>query len=101
MSNPAEITKMEEILNQQTDLLAQVNQTLDHYEALQEDYQKLKTYYNSEAYFADVAADAQGDLPADLPRGVLSEDAVYDLMGDQYQLAIRFLELGTNLIKNY
>ena len=40
-------------------------------------------------------------LPKDLKCGILSEDTVYDLIGYNYNMAIRMLELGTNMVKGF
>jgi hypothetical protein len=42
----------------------------------------------------DFNADCAGKLPADLPRGVLTEDAIYDLLTDQARLRETFTELS-------
>lgn len=42
--------------------------------------QTLRDYYTSDRWKQDYAADEQGLLPADLKRGVLSQDGVHDLL---------------------
>lgn len=42
----------------------------------------LTDYYESPLWLEDYAADENGELPADLIRGVLSQDALYDLLTD-------------------
>ena len=46
----------------------------------------------SPQWMKDFEADEAGKLPADLKRGVLSEDAVYDLITDHHALAVRMLK---------
>ena len=41
-----------------------------------------------------------GKLPADLKRGVLSEDAVYDLMTEHRELLVRMLRLVTDALES-
>ena len=48
---------------------------------------------------ADRDADAEGKLPEDLPRGVLSEDLIYDVIIGNRDNALRMLELGTEILK--
>ena len=48
--------------------------------ALQPEIDRLAAYYSSEAWKADFAADEAGLLPANLKRGVLSEDGVYGIL---------------------
>ena len=40
----------------------------------------LETYYTSGLWLEDYEADERGELPPDLKRGVLSQDAIYDLL---------------------
>ena len=42
--------------------------------------QRLIAYYDGGAWLRDYALDEAGLLPADLKRGVLSEDGVYNLL---------------------
>ena len=41
---------------------------------------RLEAYYSSAQWRRDLAADAAGRLPKDLKRGVLSEDAVWNML---------------------
>lgn len=43
----------------------------------------LEIYYTSGDWLDDYEADERGELPPDLKRGVLSQDALYDLLSDQ------------------
>ena len=52
---------------------------LQSFESLRTDIEQLTAYYENE-WKQDFEADEQGLLPRDLKRGVLSEDAVYDLL---------------------
>ena len=58
----------------------ELSAALDNYEAVKEDIAELERYYGSEAWKQDFAADEAGLLPADLKRGVLSEDGVWNLL---------------------
>ena len=49
-------------------------------EELEEKRRLLEQYYTSGEWLADLEADEAGALPADLKRGVLSEDGVFDLL---------------------
>ena len=44
------------------------------------DIQRLEAYLNSEERRLDIQADESGELPADLRRGVLSEDGIWNLL---------------------
>ncbi len=50
------------------------------------DITALKAYYGSELWKQDYADDEAGRLPADLKRGVLSEDGLWNLLSDASEL---------------
>lgn len=61
-------------------------------EALQPGIDRLATYYSSGEWLADFEADEAGLLPEDMPRGVLSEDGVNDLL-DSFKGQIQSIDL--------
>ena len=67
---------------------------------LNDRYVKLRDYYGSEEMDEDLKADEAGKLD-DINRGVLTEDLVYNLMGDRYELGLDLLELAHMLLKHY
>jgi len=48
--------------------------------------EELLSYYDSGQWLADYEADEAGLLPADLKRGVLSQDGVYNLLSEYDRL---------------
>ena len=76
----ARIHKMERRLNRASGAVKRLEAALDKWEALQEDIAALEEYYGSDLWKQDFADDEAGLLPADLKRGVLSEDALWDLL---------------------
>jgi hypothetical protein len=80
------ISQMEEILNRASSVMAELEKNLSELESLQPDIQKLEAYYTGKDWKADFRLDVQGKLPKDLKRGVLSEDAVYDLLEKNREL---------------
>ena len=60
---------------------------------------RLSKYYGSDQWYDDRAVDDAGKLPADLKRGVLTEDLIYDVLVGNRENAIRMLELGTEILK--
>ena len=83
------IRKMESYLDEAGAAVAGLAEALDRYEKIQNKYYKLEDYYGSRKWMDDFEADEAGKLPADLKRGVLSEDAVYDLLTDHRELMTR------------
>lgn len=50
-------------------------------DSIQKDLKKLEQYYETD-WITDYEADEKGKIPSDLKRGILSEDALYDLLYD-------------------
>ena len=90
------ITEMEERLNACTAATADLDAQLERMEQLKEPMTRLFTYYGSEAWYED----REGELPENVPAGVLSEDLVYDQIAAVRDAAIRMLELSTDILKN-
>ena len=76
----ARIRKMERRLNRASTAMKRLEAALDKWEAVQEDIDALEEYYGNDLWKQDFADDEAGLLPADLKRGVLSEDALWDLL---------------------
>lgn len=76
----ARIRKMERRLNRASGAVKRLEAALDKWEAVQEDIDALEEYYGNDLWKQDFADDEAGLLPADLKRGVLSEDALWDLL---------------------
>jgi len=66
---------------------------LDTYETVKVDIDRLTEYLESGAWREDYEADEAGLVPGDLKRGVLSEDGLYDLLGDIVRLHEHLQEL--------
>ena len=64
-----------EVVNSDPDLLQSDSET-------QKKLQELIAYYENGQWLQDYECDERGELPADLKRGVLSEDGVYNLLCD-------------------
>ena len=69
----------------------ELSAALENYQAVQEDIAELERYYGSEAWKQDFADDEAGKLPADLKRGVLSEDGIWNLFEDVRELNNRLI----------
>lgn len=82
----ARISKMERHLNNATAAVKRLATALDKWESVQEAIAALDNYYGSDLWRQDFADDEAGLLPADLKRGVLSEDAIWNLLVDVREL---------------
>ncbi len=88
------ITRMEAVLNDSAAAAEALSAALDAYEALLPQMQALEAYYTGPQWLDDHDADAKGLIPQDLRRGVLTEDAVYDLLIDLDGIRRRMAQLG-------
>lgn len=88
------ITHMEAILDQAEAVATALDLALDRWEELQEGFAELEAYYSGGEWMRDYDDDTAGKIPKDLKRGVLSEDAVYNLLTDWDRLRKRMAELG-------
>lgn len=88
------ITKMENILNRTDELISEMEKLLEKWEQNQQDFKDLMNYYTSEERGKDLEDDRLQIIPQDLPRGVLSEDAVFDTYGNRKDLSIKMIKLG-------
>lgn len=86
MDQLARIKYMEQILGEGAAAVAALEESLAAYRALQGRLQELFDYYHSPQWMQDLDDDRAGKLPADLKRGVLSEDAVWELETDCVRL---------------
>ena len=80
------IRQMELRMERAAKAVMELSAALENYEAVQEDIAALERYYGSEAWKQDYADDEAGLLPADLKRGVLSEDGIWNLLEDVREL---------------
>ena len=85
----ARIRKMERRLNRASAAVKRLEAALVKWEDAQEAIAALNEYYGSDLWKQDLADDEAGHLPADLKRGVLSEDGIWNLLTDCRELTSR------------
>lgn len=90
------ITKMENILDELTIVVEKSDKAMSELEDSLKDLKTLKTYYESQ-YMKDVMADKRLEVPQDLKRGVLSEDAVHMLLTDFFELSNKMEKLSKKI----
>lgn len=83
------INQMEQRMERAAAAVMSLSAALDCYEEVQEDISALETYYESDTWKQDFADDEAGRFPADLKRGVLSEDGIWNLLTDARELVER------------
>ena len=80
MTQIERIRHMEAILDEAAEAAAALHLALERYRALKPRIAELEAYYTSPQWMKDYEDDEAGRLPEGLKRGVLSEDAVYNLL---------------------
>lgn len=73
---------MEERYNRVRKAVDAMYDALEDYLQVQEDIHILDQYDESGQWLKDFEADERGEIPASAPRGILSEDALYNLLTD-------------------
>ena len=91
----ARIRKMERRLDRVQAAMKRLQAALDKWEAVQDDIAALDEYYGSDEWRQDFEDDEAGRLPADLKRGVLSEDGIWNLLTECKELKERLASQPT------
>lgn len=76
------IRYMEELLDETEKVIQKLSVAIEDYEKIKDKINELVSYYESPLWMEDYRDDEKGKLPKDLKRGVLSEDAVYNLLSE-------------------
>ena len=99
MTQIERIEKMEALLNECSEGIAGFEPALEKFAALQEKINELSAYYSSPEWMSDYDDSNSGKLPKGLKCGVLSEDAVFDLLTDERRIAIQMMETALTILK--
>lgn len=100
MEQTERIKLMEQHLDRASQAVMQLSAALDQYAEAQQSLTALSHYYGSDDWRQDYADDEAGHLPPSLKRGVLSEDAAWNVLTDSRELNIRMLETVTAVLKS-
>ena len=76
------LQEMEDRYNRVRKAVDAMYDALEDYLQVQEDIHILDQYDESGQWLKDFEADERGEIPASAPRGILSEDALYNLLTD-------------------
>ena len=85
------IKQMEQRLDRATAAVEALEAAIEQYSAVSEDIASLDTYLGSPEWHADRDDDEAGRLPKELRRGVLSEDAIWNLLERHRELQKQML----------
>ena len=88
----ARVREMESRYDALTCAVRELDEAVQRFSAVKPDLDALCAYQASGQWLLDFEADEAGKIPADVKRGVLSEDGLYNLLQEVDELA-RFLYL--------
>lgn len=74
------ISEMEKIFDKVLQTQSAFEKAIEEYRELQPEIGKLEAYYSGKQWKDDHAMDERGESPADVKRGVLSEDGIYNML---------------------
>ncbi len=92
------IQRKELILNKTCNLIEKLESVVAEWDDLYDAYQELMDYYSGEQWINDVEASDTGAF-SDMPHGVLSQDAVYNMYSDQRLVAFRLIRTALRYIE--
>ena len=101
MKQVERIRRMETIFDEARKTIDSLSADLEKYKGIQKDLEKLIAYYEGKQWLKDFEDDEKGKLPADLKRGVLSEDGVYNLLEDEKEMIASLLEVVRGYLKEF
>lgn len=82
MTQTERIALMESYLDEANSAIKNFSDSLERYHKAQSKIHKLSEYYSGGQWRQDFEDDEAGKIPVNIKRGVLSEDALYDLLSD-------------------
>ena len=82
MNRIARLRKMEEDFNLVREVIDTLQDAVEDYDAVQRRIRRLTEYQDSGEWLKDFEADERGDFQKNMPRGVLSEDGLDNLLRD-------------------
>lgn len=93
MKQTERIQYYEAVLDEAETVLKELSEALENYSSMQNKIKELESYYQSPVWMQDYKDDEEGKIAKDLKRGVLSEDAAYNLLSEQTVIKERMEEI--------
>ena len=87
------IRRMGEILSQVEQTLTKAEALLEERKALQPDFEALVAYYDSPQWRKDYFDSNADKIPDEVPQWVLTQDAIFDAIGTEFDIADSYKEL--------
>jgi len=95
MQQEQRIKTMERHLDRASQAVMRLSAALDEYTEATASLRELEAYYTSDEWKHDFNDDTAGRLPAQLKRGVLTEDAIWNVLEDNRELRERMKTIVT------
>ncbi|MCR5847753.1 MAG: GNAT family N-acetyltransferase [Lachnospiraceae bacterium] len=95
------ISFMEEIFDKTNKITNDFERVLNDYIDAQKDISILEKYLSGGDWMKDFSLDENGKIPADLKRGVLAEDALFDTLSKNDELVISMKEFVEGSMKEF
>ena len=89
----ARIAHMENCMDRCREAVNAMEAALDALEGCAGEQRELRNYYEGGQWQRDYEADEAGELPPQMKRGVLSQDALYDLLEEMDTMRKRMQDL--------
>ena len=99
MNQVERITYYENLLNESKAVLSEYDRALEAYISVQKKLTELEKYYVSPEWKEDFEASEKGELPKDLRCGVLSEDGIDHVLGDNLDLFVETRSIAERVAK--
>ncbi|QDT08176.1 DUF4298 domain-containing protein [Stieleria marina] len=90
------IVYYEEICDDAMEKVSNLQKALDQYQRILPKFNELKEYYQSPLWRKDRDDDANGVIPQNLKRGILSEDGIWNLLTDEIEVLNRLKDLDAS-----
>lgn len=101
MEQNKKIVKMDEYLSEAINAIHTMSEALNKCETGLGGMAELMDYYGTEEWLDDAEAYEKGNLSNEVEGHVFVENAVFHMCMEYRNLAIRMLELGTVVVKEY
>ena len=99
MTQLERIVHYENEMNSLNEAVRSLEEALDSFSEVKDLASDLDAYLGSEEWWQDLGDDEAGKLPAELKRGVLSEDALYNALSEYRGLIVKLLETAADALR--